>query len=154
LISDDLLKTVERLSHGILLGLQNLDLQAEYRPREGIFISEKKVSGSASAVKRNFFFNHGTLLINSNLNILSEVLNPTIKKLTKRGVKSRHQRVTTLEVELGREISISEVKEALKLGFERAFQIEIMHGELVSEEILLAHSLLKKKDTEKIVIPS
>jgi lipoate-protein ligase A len=151
LLSDDLHRTVEVLSRGVIQGLKILGLPAEYRPHEGIFVSEKKVSGSASAVKRSFFFNHGTLLISSNLKILSEVLSPTLKRRKTRGVKSNHQRVTTLELELGRELSVSEVKEALTQGFERAFQIEFVKGALTSEEILTAQSLLKKKFTEKSV---
>ncbi|MCK5403291.1 lipoate--protein ligase family protein [Candidatus Bathyarchaeota archaeon] len=145
LISDDLVRTVEVLSKGVMLGLKNLGIKAEYRLSDGIFISGKKVSGSASSVKQSFFFNHGTLLINSNLAILSEVLSPTLKRRKKRGVKSSHQIVTNLAIELGREISISEVKEALKLGFERAFQIELVRGELTSEEILMAQKFLEKK---------
>jgi lipoate-protein ligase A len=154
LISDDLLKTVNRLSQGVMLGLKNLDIIAEYRASEGIFISGKKISGSASAVKRSFFFNHGTLLISSNLTILSEVLSSTSTSQKKKGVKSKHQLVTTLEVEMGREISISEVKEALKLGFERTFQIELVKGELTSEETLMAQRLLKKKFGERRLLPS
>ena len=154
LVSNDLIRTVEVLSQGVILGLKNLGLKAEYRSSDGIFISGKKISGSASAVKRSFFFNHGTLLINSNLTILSEVLSPTLKRRKKRGVKSRHQIVTNLAVELGREISISEVKEALKLGFERAFQIELVRGELTSEETLMAQRFLEKKFSERTLLPS
>jgi len=154
LVSNDLIRTVEVLSQGVILGLKNLGLKAEYRSSDGIFISGKKISGSASAVKRSFFFNHGTLLINSNLTILSEVLSPTLKRRKKRGVKSSHQIVTNLAVELGREISISEVKEALKLGFERAFQIELVRGELTSEETLMAQRFLEKKFSERTLLPS
>jgi lipoate-protein ligase A len=57
-------------------------------------------------------------------------------------------------VELGREISISEVKEALKLGFERAFQIELVRGKLTSEEILMAQRFLEKKFSERSLLPS
>ena len=154
LVSNDLIRTVEVLSQGVILGLKNLGLKAKYRSSDGIFISGKKISGSASAVKRSFFFNHGTLLINSNLTILSEVLSPTLKRRKKRGVKSSHQIVTNLAVELGREISISEVKEALKLGFERAFQIELVRGELTSEETLMAQRFLEKKFSERTLLPS
>jgi lipoate-protein ligase A len=154
LISNDLLKTVKVLSRGVIMGLKNLGITAEYRPTEGIFISGKKISGSASAVKQSFFFNHGTLLISSNLTILSEVLSPTLKRQKKRGVKSSHKIVTNLDVELGKEISIEEVKEALKLGFERAYQIELVRGELTSEETLMAQSFLEKKFTERILLPS
>ena len=149
LISDDLIRTVEILSQGVMLGLKNLGIKAEYRFSDGIFIYGKKISGSASAVKKSFFFNHGTLLVSSNLTVLSEVLSPTLKGRKKRGVKSKHKIVTNLTVELGREISISDVKEALKLGFESAFQIELVRGELTSEEILMAQRFLEKKYSER-----
>ena len=149
LISDDLIRTVEILSQGVMLGLKNLGIKAEYRFSDGIFIYGKKISGSASAVKKSFFFNHGTLLVSSNLTVLSEVLSPTLKGRKKRGVKSKHQIVTNLTVELGREISISDVKEALKLGFESAFQIELVRGELTLEEILMAQRFLEKKYSER-----
>lgn len=154
LISGDLLKTIKRLSEGVIRGLANLDIHPEYRPSEGIFISGKKISGSASAVKRHFFFHHGTLLINSNLTILSEVLSPSSTKREKKGVKSRSYPVTNLAIELGREVSISEVKEALKLGFERAFHIQLVKAELTSEELHMAQIFFKKKVAEGILIPS
>ncbi len=154
LISDDLTRTVEVLSQGVMLGLKNLGIKAEYRSSDGIFTSGKKISGSASAVKQSFFFNHGTLLINSNLTILSEVLSPTLKRRKKSGVKSSHRIVTNLAFELGREISVSDVKEALKWGFENAFQIELVKGKLISKETLMAQKFLEKNFSERIFLPS
>ena len=145
LISNDIHMTVEALSQGVIEGLNILGVKAECKPSKGIFICGKKISGSASAVKRGFFFNHGTLLISSDLAILSEVLSAASEGRKNSGVRSVPQIVTNLEAELDREISVSEVKEALKKGFERAYQIRLTKGELNEEEVLLAQRLLMEK---------
>ena len=144
MISNDILMTIKMLSKGIIGGLNILGIKATYEPSRGIFIHGKKISGSASAVKRGIFFHHGTLLISSNLTVLSEVLNVSEGR-KKRGVRSVPQIVTNLEAELGRKISFLEAKEALKKGFEKAYRIRFTRGELNEEEVLQAQRLLMKK---------
>lgn len=142
LVSNDISTTVETLSQGVIEGLNILGIKVEYKPSKGIFICGKKISGSASAVKQGFFFNHGTLLISSNLDILSEVLSATSKR---RKSDDMLTMVTNLEDELGKEISVMDVKKALKKGFEKTFQIRLIKGKLCKEEVILAHRLLKEK---------
>ena len=144
MISNDIHATIEVLSQGVIEGLNILGIEAEYKSSKGIFICGRKISGSASAVKRGFFFIHGTLLISSDLTILLEVLNAAPRRM-KRGVRSIPQNVTNLEVELGRKISVSEVKEAVKKGFERAYRTKLITGELNVKEVLLAQTMLMEK---------
>lgn len=58
----------------------------------------KKISGSAFKEKKDRSFHHGTLLINANLQKLTDYLNPTPKKLEAKGITSVRSRVTNLSL--------------------------------------------------------
>jgi lipoate-protein ligase A len=76
---------------------------------------------------------------------LSKVLNTREKRFKSRYVRSVQKRVTTLRAELGRDVSISEIKEALGRGFELTYKIRLFEGELTREEEELAGILYRKK---------
>ncbi len=86
----------ERYSEPILLALKELGINATFGKRHDIQIDGKKVSGNASHVYKNRVMHHGTLLFNSNLDILNHALknNPLIIK--DKAVKSVRSEVTNI----------------------------------------------------------
>lgn len=86
----------ERYSEPILLALKELGINATFGKRHDIQIEGKKVSGNASHVYKNRVMHHGTLLYNSDLDILNNSLknNPLIIK--DKAVKSVRSEVTNI----------------------------------------------------------
>lgn len=84
----------------ILEGLQKTGVHAIASGRNDLVLSspegERKISGSAYKETKDRGFHHGTLLINADLNRLTDYLNPDPKKLQTKGITSVRSRVMNL----------------------------------------------------------
>jgi len=145
LISEDLSETFKILSLGAVKGLRMLGLNAEFKPLNDIVINGRKVSGAAGSIRWGTVFYHGSILISPDLSILSKVLTASKRRLKDKYVRSVGKTVTTLRDELGRDISVDEVKEKLRKGIEKAYKIKLVEGVLTKEEELLAEELFRSK---------
>ena len=76
--------------------LQSLGVPVEISGRNDMTIEGKKCSGNAQYIKRNRIMHHGTILYDSNLDILSHALRPGEDKIESRGIKSVKSRVTNI----------------------------------------------------------
>jgi lipoate-protein ligase A len=145
LIKTDFGETFARLSEGVIEGLRLLDAPAGYEPPASIQVNGRKIAGGAGAVKSGFVFYHCSILISSDLKRLSEVLISGENSVGKPGVRSVRKEVSTLSAELGRELTVAEVKDSLKRGFEKDFMIRLADGERTEEEEALAERLSNEK---------
>ena len=73
-----------------------LGVPAEITGRNDITVEGKKISGNAQYVKQGRVMHHGTLLYDSNLDMLSKVLNVTSDKIESKGIKSIKSRVANI----------------------------------------------------------
>jgi len=145
LVTKDIGEIFKSLLMGVSKGFERFGLTAEYAPINSLQINGKKVCGAAGSVKDSFVFSHGSVLVDSDLHKLSRVLNPGKKLCKKACVRSVRKIVSNLSVELGRNLSIGEVKEALVNGFEETFQIRLVKSVLTKEEKRLGDKLLAEK---------
>lgn len=103
----------------VLKALEKLGIPCELSGRNDITIEGKKFSGVAQSVKRGRVLNHGTLLFNSELDVLSKALNVKRDKIESKGVKSVSSRVTNIKPYVKEDIDIFEFRElVLKNIFE------------------------------------
>jgi lipoate-protein ligase A len=64
--------------------------------RNDMTVMGKKFSGNAQYLKNGRIMHHGTILYDSNLDILSQALNVSKDKIESRGIQSVHSRVTNI----------------------------------------------------------
>lgn len=76
--------------------LRELDIPAVVNQRHDIAIDNKKVSGSAFKLVNKRAYHHGTMLIDTDLDLLERYLSPTKKQLTGLGTDSVRSKVTRL----------------------------------------------------------
>ena len=133
LVPKDTLGIFRVVSEAVIWGLNVLGLNAEFKPPNEIQIDGEKVSGMAGRIRWRAVLIHGTLLVNSNLLVMSSVLRVSKRK------------VTTFKEKIGRKVRISDVKEALKKGFEKTYKIQLVRGKLTKEEEELAKRLYEEK---------
>ncbi|MEM2342309.1 MAG: biotin/lipoate A/B protein ligase family protein [Candidatus Bathyarchaeia archaeon] len=145
LISRDFQKTYERLCGGLVNGLRLLGLPAEFKPINDIVVGGKKISGNAQTRGMGVVHQHGTILRDVNPKLMFTVLKVPSEKVRDKMIKSVEERVTSIKSYLGREVSFEELKNALKRGFEEAFNIELVPGELTAFEEELAMKLKAEK---------
>ncbi|HHW73213.1 MAG TPA: lipoate--protein ligase, partial [Firmicutes bacterium] len=73
----------------------------------------KKFSGNAQYWSKNRLLHHGTILFNSDLDVVGQALNVQADKLQSKGVKSVRSRVTNIYPYMPNPISIEEFKAVL-----------------------------------------
>lgn len=87
---------VPRQMEVIIRTVHALGIHAECSGRNDVLVEGKKISGNAFCEIGPRCQHHGTLLVNSDLNMLGKYLNVSEKKIRSKGVKSVQSRVTNL----------------------------------------------------------
>ena len=86
--------------------LNDLGAKAELKGRNDIVIKDKKISGNAQCVLSNRILCHGTLLYDSNIDVLETALDVAGTAVSSVGVKSVRSRVTNILEQLDQQIDI------------------------------------------------
>jgi len=97
----------------VLRALDKLGIPCELSGRNDITIDEKKFSGIAQSVIKGRVLNHGTLLFNSELDVLSKALNVKRDKFESKGVKSVSSRVTNIKPYVKEDINVLEFRDLI-----------------------------------------
>ena len=97
----------------ILKALEKLGIKGELSGRNDMTIDEKKFSGIAQSVWKNRVLNHGTLLFDTELDVLSKALNVKADKYESKGVKSVRSRVTNIRNYLTEDADIDVFRDLL-----------------------------------------
>jgi len=144
----DIVESYKLFSSGVIEGLKKFGIESIFEPPSNLLIRNKKVSGNAQSRKKGVILHHGTLLVDTDLDLLTRVLNASDEQNNKK-TTSQKKPVTNLAEEIGRHVNIKRVKEALKQGFEKAFSVELIEGILVPEEEKAAYKLCFEKYSKK-----
>jgi len=103
--------------------LIELGVPAEISGRNDITIDGCKISGNAQYIKQGRVMHHGTLLYDSDLDMLSKALNVSNDKIESKGIKSVRSRVTNIKNYIKNEMPVSEFKIKLKNHFFKEFNL-------------------------------
>ncbi len=104
----------------VLKALASLGLTCELSGRNDILLNGKKISGNAFQTTATKFCHHGTLLVSSDLSVMSNYLTPSSNKLASKAVKSVASRVGNLK-EGRADITNEMVQTALVDAFNAAY---------------------------------
>jgi len=94
--------------------LASLGVRVEISGRNDMTVEGKKFSGNAQYRKQGRVMHHGTILFDSDLEIVSKALNVAPDKIESKGIKSVQSRVTNIRPYLKRDVSLEEFWEALR----------------------------------------
>ncbi len=108
-------------------------------------VNGKKISGSAQSHKGEVVLQHGTLLIDVDLEKMFTFLRAPRTKTCMEIVNVAKHKITSIENELGKNVSVTEVHQAMIKGFQKALNIQFVVGELTPYERELAEKLYKEK---------
>jgi lipoate-protein ligase A len=133
----DINELFKHYSIGVIECFRNVGLNAEFKPINKIMIGERKVSGMAGSLRWKCLTVHGSILVRTNIEVLKAVL---------RIIKDP---VTTLEDEVGGNVSISKIKGELKAWFERIYKTKLVHSKLTKNEKRSAEKLFFEKYSQK-----
>ncbi|HOX28262.1 MAG TPA: biotin/lipoate A/B protein ligase family protein, partial [bacterium] len=125
-------------------GLGFFQKDFEFSPVNDIIYKDKKVSGSAQARRGGYLLQHGTVLLETDLEKMFALLKVPVEKTRRHGLDAPRRRVATLSEIAGRPITFEEAAGALINGFKGRFEI-IATNVPVSEAVSEAAERLEKK---------
>jgi lipoate-protein ligase A len=123
----------------VVNALKSLRIEATHRPLNDVVVNGRKISGSAQTRRAGAVLQHGTVIVDSDLETMMQVIR-------QRPGKPRSEAdMTSLSLELGRKVDMDEVKTALVAGFEGTFGVTMRKENLTAEERELARKLSEEK---------
>ena len=96
--------------------LDELGVKAELRGKSDIFAAGKKISGNAQYAAAGRMFSHGTLLFDTDLEVMLKALNPRQAQIESKAVQSIRNFVINLRELLPQNMTIQELREAILSG--------------------------------------
>jgi lipoate-protein ligase A len=145
LAPEDILKSYKLLCSGIVVGLAQLGIDAEFKPINDIVSRGKKISGNAQTRRHSCVLQHGTTLLDLDVEVMFSILKVPKEKISDKMIADVKQRVTSISDILQRDIEMEELRAALETGFSQALDVELVKGELTFEEKSTTQRLSKKK---------
>lgn len=130
----DVEKSYDLFCKGVIEGLKILGIEA-YNQRGNILINNKKISGSAQYRLYNVILHHGTLMINVNLNMLKQALR----------ISNPEKILVNLQDVIPAKISLNNIKNAIKIGFEKTLNVKFKEETLTVKERQIAKKLWRVK---------
>ncbi|MFH1101716.1 MAG: biotin/lipoate A/B protein ligase family protein [Methanobacteriota archaeon] len=137
-ISRNILESYGRICGALIRGFKEIGIMSTYAPINDIIVEGKKISGNAQTRKMNTVLQHGTILMDVDVETMFSLLQVPNEKIKDKLIADVKQRVTSIKHVLGRMLSFEEVAVAMKTGFEDEFAVELVAGELSKEERVLA----------------
>jgi len=133
-------------SYGVICGsvvqaLRSHGIEAEFSPINDIIVSGKKISGSAQTRKEGMVLQHGTILLDVNVEKMFSILKVPDEKMKGKIIQNVKERVTSLN-QLNQ--NPNGLQDRLKKSFEDAFGKKALLSELTAEEIQTASTLRSK----------
>jgi len=148
--TEDVASVYKKICGGLIEAAKLLGVEASFSPGNirqcpNVTINGKKFSGSAQSHKGGVVLQHGTLLVDVDLEKMFNFLRVPWAKSVSEVVCVAERKITSLKHELGRNVSLREVYQALTEGFRKALNVEFTEGKLTPHEVKLAQELCAEK---------
>lgn len=114
--------TMEALVRPVLAALSELGVEGRVAGRNDMCIGEAKFSGNAQWIRGNRILHHGTLLFDTQLARLGQLLTPAPEKLQRHAVQSVRARVTNIRPHLPQDMPVGAFIERLEACFQQMLQ--------------------------------
>jgi lipoate-protein ligase A len=152
------------ISMGLLHGFQNLGLQAEMvslateeekekysSPGSSacfdspswyeLVVEGKKVAGSAQTRQKGVILQHGSILLDMDVDLLFSLLNFPSERVKQRMMESFRQKAVTINEVSPQRVRLQDAIAAFRSGFASGLEVELVEGDLTAEEQALAEEL-------------
>lgn len=139
-------RILPKMARGIIMGLAELGIEAEYRPKNDIMVGGKKIGGTAICIEETgAFLYQASIILDFDIPLMLQTLRLTAEKISDKGINSFDERITTVSRELGSPISMHQAGESICRGFEQAFKISAIHSPFTPSELTQIECLENEK---------
>jgi len=133
-ISKNILESYGTICGAVMNGLTHLDINSQYAPINDILVAGKKISGNAQTRKQQTVLQHGTILMDVDVEKMFALLKVPNEKIKDKLISDVKERVTSVHHLKQEPVSFEEVALAMKKGFEESFKVTLEEGVLTPEE--------------------
>ncbi len=143
-IEGDIEESFKELLQPVMTTLEDYGLEPEFKPYNDILVDKKKISGSAQRRGKKGLLQHGTLMFDTDLERLSQILKIDKKKLEEKGADSFLDLVTTMQEEIGEKPKVDDLIDVMKENFKSHLEENVYREGLKEVERERASRLEKK----------
>ncbi|TFF95992.1 lipoate--protein ligase family protein [Candidatus Thorarchaeota archaeon] len=141
----DIEESYEILCGGVVSALDEFALEAEFCPINDVVVDGKKISGNAQTRRHSCVLQHGTVLLDLNVETMFSILKVDPEKISDKLVTDVKQRVISLRQLLDEDVSPMDLSAALVVGFSRALNVNLQTDQLTELELRRASELAESK---------
>ena len=134
-----IMKSYEEISEIVIQALNKLGLDAKFSPLNDVTVDGKKVCGNAQTRKNNALLQHGTILLEVDVEKMFSLLNVPIEKISDKKILDVKNRVRGISK------TFDEVSDALKDSSREVFGCKLEPFKLNQEEFESCQKLVEEK---------
>jgi len=148
--STDVVYAYNKICNGLIEAARNLGINTNFSPGDqrncpNLAVSGRKISGSSQYHKGGVLLQHGTFLLNVDLEKMFTYLRVPWAQTIGNVVCVASEKITSVKKELNHYVSVQEACEALINGFQKALEMELIEEPLTGHEQQLASKLQEEK---------
>ncbi|MCB9112927.1 MAG: lipoate--protein ligase family protein [Anaerolineales bacterium] len=134
------------LSDGIIKGLNELGVNAQFYNKNDILVNGRKIVGTGihRAHSGSILF-HASTLVDLDIKLMLQVLNTPLEKISDKQVAAISERLTNVRGELGRDISVDEVRQAIARNYASALNVKLVPETYTDAELEAIAKVEKEK---------
>lgn len=134
-----IMESYKMICDAIVISINKLGFNAKFFPLNDIILNDKKVSGNAQTRKKGVLLQHGTILLNVDVEKMFSVLKVPSEKIRDKMITSIKERT------IGLNKTFDEVSYALKSGFGEKFNARLVSASITKKEEMDIENLARKK---------
>ena len=120
----------EPLAHVLSKALERFRIQSYFQPKNDLEVAGKKIAGLSAAYEtRKSLLFHTSLLVDFDVPLMTDIMNTPLTKLSDKGYNCFSQRMTTVRQEVGEDVPVKQVADAIESSFEEEFGIVFQKDE-------------------------
>jgi len=135
----NIIDSYKLICDAIIIAINKFGFNAKFSPLNDIVVNGKKVSGNAQTRKKNILLQHGTILLNTDIEKMFSVLKVPSEKMRDKSITDVRQRV------FGLDRMFEEVVIALREGFREKFHAILIDDKLSNKEEIETERVAKEK---------
>jgi len=140
----------ESMARVLVGALERLGISSHFQPKNDIEVSGKKIAGlSAAADTENSLLFHTSFLVDFDIELMTDIMNTPVEKLSDKGYNCFSRRMTTVREELGEKIPVESAMEAIQRSFETEFSIRFREDQPDQWEKEKIRSFIKNRYTNR-----
>ena len=140
-----IIDSYQKICGALVNGFGEMGLEAKFMPINDIIVNGKKISGNAQTRREGVVLQHGTILLEVDVDKMFSLLKVPSEKMRGKLIEDVKQRVTSVEQQLNRKMSFGRLAEFMKTGFEKEFSARLLPGKFSQKELDLAKKIEKER---------